>query len=362
VESITPHQFYALLVVAILELGTIRIPRALAEAAGADAWLSAIAVFVFLTPVVLINLVLARRFPDEYFPSYSKRILGSFLGGALSFLYAGYWAVWMSLVLIEFGHIVRVVLLEKTPSELVVLYMLLVGLYLARQGLGPIARSAEILLLVVILVVVFSLTLTVAAGGLEFTSFLPFLADGPLPPLKAGLRAVGEVQGVALLLVLYPFLRRKAQALRATVAAMWGTVAVIVVGLAVVTQAALGVSELINTVWPVLSLERVVKIPFLERLDIVFLMFWATAVFTTVVIALYGSAHMLAGALGFKTHQVLLFPLLVVTFLMSSAEIPQATLEVLGQAFGFVTLAFTVFFPGLLLLVAALRGVGGVRG
>lgn len=144
-DKITVAQSVALIVTSVIWIG-LRIPREVAELADSDGWILIITggLMAFIGSLVLGILI--RRFPEDTFIEYSRKVVGKFPAAFLGIIITIYFILATSTVIRVFAEVICVFMLQKTPGEFIVISQLLITIYLIRHGIEPTARIAELLL------------------------------------------------------------------------------------------------------------------------------------------------------------------------------------------------------------------------
>src|SRR5690606_18840813 len=115
--------------------------------------------------------------------------------------------------------------------------------------------------------------------------------------------------------------------------------------------------------WPTLELARATSLPgnLLQRLDVVFLAVWVTAVFTTIFSSYMFTVYSMSKFLKLKNHKLFTFFILPIVFVI--AMIPQDTVEMyqIISIFGRLGLIATIVIPIILLFIAKIRKLKAKR-
>ena len=143
-DTISPYQISMIVIMTIIGVGVFSLPAQLAKTAGSDCWfiipIGGLISMVFMNIILLLN----NRFPRKTLPEYAQNIIGKIPGKILTALYAVYSIVFIAYEVRVVNEVIKAFLLFRTPSEVVILSMILISTYAVRGGVECIARVMEI--------------------------------------------------------------------------------------------------------------------------------------------------------------------------------------------------------------------------
>lgn len=310
---VSPLQFMVIAINAMVGSTMIMLPRWVAETAKQDMWLAVLLASVLIAVSFRIAAALAARFPDQTAIEYHCILLGKVLGNILNI-------VMLALMLAGAAQLIRIsriavkiFLLDQTPSQIIVLALLLLAVYAAQNGLGPVLRVQQFLLLFSHSVFLFLVLLGLLE--IETEHYTPLLAEGVLPVLQGSLTCWTAYSGPELMIgLLYPFLLRRDSVVRFGLAGI-GAATVLFVLIAVITLGILGPEETAHLLIPTIMAYRAIEIPdtFIERIDGYMIIVWIAVSFTALVNWLYFTGFAAARLLRLENARpvmVLLVPVL----------------------------------------------------
>lgn len=268
--EITSKQLIFMVVGSEIATGILSLPRTLSAEAGQHAWIAVIAgALVPLTSIYLIS-TLYRGFTDPDFVSVSRILLGKVLGNFLVITFVLYIIFFQGIVVRIFAEITKIFLLPRTPLYIILFFILLPVYYAVSKGGRVVGRLNEILfwillmnlLVLLILIPLGDYTLLLPLGGIDYAGLL-----------KATRESFYSYTGVEVLLVLYVMVGKEEEVFKAAVT---GQVIVVILYLftVIISLLIFGFESIQYLTWPVLNLLSVEHIAVLERLEIVFLLFW----------------------------------------------------------------------------------------
>ena len=357
-DKITVPQSVALMITVILETGLLSLPREAAVYANSDGW---IVVFLggglaFIGSLAIGTLT--RKFPEDTFVEYSKRLIGKGPGFILSIVIAIYFTIATSVVVRMFAEVINVYMLQKTPREFIIITQMLLTVYLIRHGIEPTARIAEIILPMLVIPVV--AMYLIATPKADFSELLPIL-NTPIKGIALGsLSTVFSFFGIEILLMVGPYIRSP-QRIYWTLFVSILASTMIYVFIVIVVFITIGVENSKLLLWPGMTIIRGIMAPgrVFERLDALALALWTIASFTT------ANGFYLTGVLTFahitKAKEFKMFVTLLFPWIFLCATIPENILESLEwiSVLKTCSLIIGVLVPFILLIIAVVRKKGG---
>lgn len=354
-KGLSNFQVSALVTLSAVGMIIISIPRIAAEQAGID---GALAVFLAgILSIILAGVIitLSKRFPTKTVIEYSQEILGKLFGKVYGIILVLYSITVLSYILRGFADALKVLLLPRTPLEITMICMLLVILYCVHGGISTIVRTCEIFLLPLLLVIV--LTIFFNLSEVQLFRYRSSLSNGITPVFKAAFGVTTAYLGYEILFFILPFIQDKEKFM---IFGIRGTVLPVLIysGLVFVMIGVLGPTTTSELVYPAIHLARQIGIEFIERFDILFIIFWILAVFTTLTSYLYMASFSLTRVLGMRNYKPFILILLPLCYVASILPQNISEINMIGKIVNYV--GFFVALSSIpLLIIAVIRKKGG---
>ncbi len=348
---------YQLLVLIFLfEIGTaILVP--LAIEAKQDAWLAVLIGLVGGCCLFWIYHSLYSYYPDIPLTEYMQRILGSVLGKVLAFFYVLYFMYITARVLRDFGEMLIIAFYPETPLFAMNVLMVLVVVYTIRKGIEVIARTGELLFIIMMLIGISTIVLIIISGIIETSNLEPLLEKGLKPVIKTVFTQTlffpfGEVIVFAMIL---PYLNQASKAMKAGLLGL-GLSGLVIALIMAMNISVLGVNLISRSHFPFLSTIQTIEFAgFLQRLDIIFMLSTVIAGFFKISLYFYASLIGTANLFNIKNSAQLAYPLGLILLILSitiASNFSEHVYEGLQIVPLYVHLPFQVIIPGLLLIIA----------
>lgn len=353
-RQITVSQTVTILISTIIGVGILSFPLFAVQAANTGAPLVTLLGIVLAFLGLWVITFLGMRFPRQSIIQYSEEIVGKWLSFVGSFLIIVFFIILTALTAREFGEVVVINVLNRTPIEVTVIIMLLLATISARNDIFTFAYIhffyTPIVLFPAILIVVLSLK------NSDLVNVQPYWGNQPTNMLPGILTIAALFQGSFVISMIIPSMRNPQKAMKASI---WGMVITGSIFLMIVfcVVAVFGAEATRFFLWPTLELVKTTSLPanVLERIDAAFLAIWVTAVFTTLLSSYYFSIHCLSNLFRLKDHRLFSYFILPIVFLI--AMLPQNVLQLYAiiKQIGRIGLVITIVYPALLLVVAIIR-------
>lgn len=268
--EITSKQLVFVIVGSQIATGILSLPRTLSIEAGQHAWM--VVILGAILPLISIYLITAlyRGFSEPDFVGVSKIIFGRIIGGFLVITFLLCIIFFQGIVIRLFAEITRIFLLPKTPLALILFLILLPVYYAVSKGAKTVARLNEILfwiLLIDLLVLLF----LIPYG--DYTLLMPLGEIDIMGLLKATRQSFYSYAGIEILLVIYVMVNKKEEVMKAAIISQ-SIVIILYLLVVVVALLIFGPESMRHIMWPVLNLLSVHEITVIERMEIIFLLFW----------------------------------------------------------------------------------------
>ncbi|MEJ8546425.1 endospore germination permease [Brevibacillus borstelensis] len=353
-REITFLQATAVLISTIIGVGVLSLPVIAVKAADSGAPLLTFLGAMIALLSLSILAALGKRFPRKSIIHYSEDILGSWIARIGSVAIVLFFALLSALTAREFGEVVVTSVLRNTPLEVTVIVMLVLTAVSCRNDMNTFSYIhlfyLPFILAPGLLIVALSLQ------NADMINLLPIARVANGEWLYGSLTIAALFQGSFIVTMIIPSMPRPAKTLQACL------LAIIVSGglyllIVIATVTIFGAEETKLLIWPTLELARMTSLPanVLERLDILFLAVWVTAVFTTLFSTYYFTIHSLSNLLRLRDHKMFSFFLLPFIFVL--AMLPQNVLDTYRfiLTIGLYGLIITIAYPAVLLIIAILR-------
>lgn len=357
-DMVSPYQIAMIIIMTVISVDVFSIASVASEAAGADGWIMVIVSGIINIFAVFIIVKLNSRFPGKTFAEYSQKIIGVIPGKILTGLFAAYLLLVIAYVTRDFTEVVKMFLLFRTPTEVIMLSIILVCTYIVRGGVECVARINE--LIFPILFIPFFIIISFGFQIVDFSNLLPVLQTSPAKMATAIPALIFSFGGIELALFYIGFMKEPKKAYKPAIIAVL-FITLFLTMITVFCIAAFGPEAIRQFLWPLIGFVRAIHLPglFVERLDGVILSLWMFTVFTTIVSVYFIVGYSISKVAGTKEQKQYILPLSIVIYYLALQPDSLATLHSWGNRIFPYTITFFLYVvPIMLLFVAKLRKLG----
>lgn len=338
----------------IIATAILLVPAITGKFAKQDMWISPIwASFAGFLSVYIANQ-LNKRYPKENVIQYSEKIIGWIPGKVIGFLFLIFYLLSNGIILREYSEFVIGNFMEKTPMVVVLGSMTLVSGLAVRSGIEVIARSAQIFVPVVVILLLLIAILLIS--DLEPQNLLPIMDKGMMPSIMGAFVPSSWFTQFFLISFLLPFLSNKEVGLK------WGMISVFAVMLMMLITNLFSLflfgSITATFTYPVMSAARYINLAdFFQNLESIVMAIWVAGTFIKISVFYYAIVLGTAHWLNLSDYRPLVFPLgfLIVFLSIWSASSLEELSHILSTSWPFYAILIQIVIPILLLLLAVIR-------
>lgn len=336
---VSKYGLFSTIAVTVVGVGAFSYPGVMANQVGTDGWLVTIiaGVISFLLLTLIYRVVVKNSYQTFY--EMLENNLGNIVSKVFGLILCVYFIFSIALGMRIFAEVVKMYLLEQTPTEFILLVMIFTGLYLVRGEVSALVKFNEISFITMFIPM--AIVLIFATRGGKLTNLLPTLQAAPGDYIKGLATATYAFGGFEIAYLIMPFMKDK-DGVRKT---LFKSVTIITFFYAVVTILCIMFFTKEHTkdlLWPTITLIRAIVIPgaFIERWEGIVMTLWVLFYFTTFVNIYYFSGDILKEA--FNLHDIKLSSLILAPIIYIVALYPQNIAEVYDTS-GKITPVFSLF-------------------
>lgn len=312
IESVKQHGLFTTIVVAIIGVSSFSYPREVAGAVGTNGWIIAIIEGLIWYIIAYMTYRVIEINDYNSFYDISINNFGKIIGFLVSIFFIMYNLTIISIQMRMFVEVLKMYLLEKTPTEFILIVTILTGEYIIRSDISSLVKFNEVAFLImscaIIFVMVFSL------NKADFTNVFPILTSKPVDYIRAFCTTMFSFAGIQILYLVCPFVKNK-KIIPKTIFKGIGYVVGFYVFLVVFTLAILTKEQVKVILWPTIAMVKCINIQgaLVERWDGVIMSLWVLFYFTNFVNIYYLICDITRDALKLKDIRfslVLIAPLI----------------------------------------------------
>ncbi|HHT49712.1 MAG TPA: GerAB/ArcD/ProY family transporter [Firmicutes bacterium] len=269
-NRITAKQLGVFILSAQVGLGVIALPSTLAKEVGHDGWISILSAGLLSTLIIIVVIALLRRYSHQSILEINRSLFGKVLGPILNLLLILYLSFSMVAAFRYFTEFIKLFTLEATPEIFLALLIIAPTVYLSWYGLKPVARFSRIIFFILFSFLMLSI---VVLPKVQFTFLMPVGAADLARLGQSLVPATLAFIGLELTVFLYPHISDQENTLKWVIGANLCTMAFITI-IFLVTTGLFGENLLQTQVAPLFNLARYCRAPYLDRIDLLFILLW----------------------------------------------------------------------------------------
>jgi spore germination protein (amino acid permease) len=351
----TRVQLFAFILQTQIGIAVLSIPYDMHKVAGADGWISILLAGLCVQLVLLGYVLLCRRFPQKNLYEFAPLIVGKWLGNTITAIFIAHFTFTTCLVLLLEMTFVELWILPFSNPWLMIVANCLVCIYLAKEHIRIIARYHAMISLLIIVMLAIMLT---SFRTMDYRYLLP-IGQGGLHGIMMGVKgSVLSFLGFEVFLVMNSDIQANGKSLMTPI--LWANGLATLFFVIIVLVCFLNFSpESLNFIpQPVPYYLNGISLPFLERLDLLFLSIWIVKVTATLISYIYCASKGLGYLFHGNEHRKVVYylvPLVSLTGMFWRSEARVQFLSQITKVEGFIILGI----PIVLLVVAWLMGKRG---
>lgn len=333
-------------------LGILSLPHDVQQIAKGGGWISTLFAGFIVQLIILLLWALCRLFPFDIIYQFVPKILGKLLGYPLCFVYIAFFLFTNVIVLIRFADIIAKWALPETPKWVILLLILAVSIYLAKEKLRTIARFYVTSCFLIGLLVLLTFT-----GYLDvhFTYILPIMEAGWINILKGAKESIVPFLGYEIILVAYPFVEGRASGKLKAISLANLLVTLLYTFIVFTSLIIFSPEELPLIPEPTLYMLKVFSFYVLERIDLIFLSIWVILCITSIVSYLYLATVGFGKFFHKGEHKKAVLYAGLICFILALFPQDQGTMQFWDELFEILFYLLIIAVPFVLLIIAYLK-------
>lgn len=325
--------------------------------AGRDSWIS---LLLAIVPALLIGFtvsLLSQRYPGYSLVEYCQFILGKWLGKLVVVIFLVYFFHEASLSIRGFGEFYTTAVTPRTPIYVYLLAILLLAAYAVHSGLEVIARTNQVILVLLIPIGILASILT--HKDKDYLNFLPILENSMTPALDGSLALVALYSSIFVLSMIFPFVNDTKRLKRYSIMTMFILI-IMFVGPLTGVVAIYGEERAQGLYFPTFLILRDIQIGALQRLDILGILLWSLGSFAKVTLFLYAIVLGLAQLFKLEDYRILVVPVAALLSIVSiiNSEDLIGIFRFLKDYYPYYATFVGLILPLILLIISQFRKPG----
>ncbi|MFC5649543.1 endospore germination permease [Paenibacillus solisilvae] len=293
-------QLFAFILQTQIGIGVLAFPYELHKASGVDGWISILMAGGVIQLLLLAYIALCRRFPNRNLFEFAPLLLGKVFGNLVTILYIVHFALTSCIILLLELVLVQLWVLPFSNPWPIIVVNGIILIYFAKENIRIIARYHTLITFIIVLMLAL---LFFGLDNFDYRYLLPIGQHGWQALITGMKSSIISFLGFELLLVVNSDVKAGGKSLIAPM--LWANGAAASFYLLVVLACSLnfGPEAISQVPQPVPFYLNGISLPFLERLDLLFLSMWLVKVTATLTSYVYATGKGLSCLFHRKEHR-----------------------------------------------------------
>ncbi|WP_242136576.1 GerAB/ArcD/ProY family transporter [Bacillus cereus group sp. BfR-BA-01360] len=284
-KTVSPYFIFFLLHSLQIGVGILGYQRIIIKSAGHDAWIAIIIAGAATHIVLFCMLKMLEK--DGDLVQIHTTCFGKWIGSFLTLCFTFYFLLFCLTVLRTYIEVIQVWVFPTIKGWTLTLLFLLVTYYALKGGFRSVTGICfwgTVLPIFVVLFLVFPLQYA------HFRNILPIFIHSPIEMLQSAKDSSLEFLGFEAILVFYPFIEKGKSFKKWAHGGILFTTIVYGV-LAAVSIMYFGEGLLNHTIWPTLTMLKIIKVPFIQRFEYIIIFIWLLIILPNLCLTIWSACR-----------------------------------------------------------------------
>lgn len=307
---LTSNQFMFILIGSMIGIGVLNLPNDVVKNAKQDGWISVSIGAIYPLYIVIMSLLIYKKFPDNNILFVNKKCFGKILGTLLNILLCLYFLLYITAVASGLSNVLRTVIINFLPSIKVLIVIISLGAYTAYKGLKVLGRTNETIFYLTLIMCLIPLVALVKGKLLNLS---PILGSGVVNIIKASKESAFAYGGIEIILLIYPYVSENKKLRKAAIKSII-IAALIYTWIVFITIYGVGIDIIPTYMVSFAVVVKYIEVPIINNFRFIFMIMWAIIVFKTISNYYYAIGSILNTVFSktsYKKICIIIYPLIV---------------------------------------------------
>lgn len=319
--AISTAQTVALIQSAITPTMVLALPSVMVSIAHHDAWISGIVAAIVGLVMALGIAMIGRANKGQLFVAWMESRFGRPIGVTVGIMLGIYYFNAFCVIVRTFANFVSDIVLDATPLFLLTGIIVLVAAFTVMQGIEAIARSAFMVLLLIMVII--PVSVFILYTDISFERLIPVLDTNLVRIAIASFPPIGLLSEVSVLLLIIPYMKKPASGLRASlIGTLLGSSQLVLVILLALTIFGQQLVPLMS--YAFVNVMAIVEVgEFLERIEVFTVSVWFLTMYIKLAVFLFATVHCLFHSLRLHSERHTVIGISILAVATTSGEWPR---------------------------------------
>jgi len=344
--SLRAYLLFFVITTAQIGVGGASFQRKIYKMVGQDSWVTVLIAGLFCHLVIFAMFSFLKKYPGKDLFDIQKEAFGKWLGGVMSFFYVAYLFLIALTILRNYTEIVQTWIFPDMSPGFLAFMVLALTLYGVLGGIRVIVGIGFISILIITLeMLLYYYPLKYADWGY----LLPVMNHSPWEFLIGTQEISFSVIGFEMLMFVFPFIRDTQKAPRyAHLAITFTTVTYFIYMCTALVYFSGG--QLIHTIWPTLTLLKIVEFPFIERVEYITVSLYLIGILPNLMLYVWSASRGIPKMSKLK-EKASLYLVIVILFVICIFFSSRLEIKQLNEISGLTSIYMAFVYPLLLSMI-----------
>lgn len=349
-EMFNAHLLFFIICASQVGVGVHGFQAVIYQYAKHDAWISIIISFLVAYLSVFMSLKLLELYESDDIFGINLDLFGKYIGNFINLILVMYSGLAFFAIIRNYTDVINAwVFPDLKPSFIMITLMILV-LYAFTAGLRTIIGICFFSFLLGLWI---PIALIIPLNYANVNFLLPVLSADLVGLLKGAYYMTFTVAGFEVIHTLYPFIKEKEKAKKYVSLGLFFTM-FLYLFVMIVTLTFFSGEQLERTIWATLSLFSNIRLPFLERVELITVCFWMIIILPNLCLYAWSAFRGMKRMANISEMKFILgmFSLIFIGsfFIETRSEIYD-----FNNKFGYIAFVIVLFYPMVLYLIALIK-------
>lgn len=313
-----------------------------------DAWVSILVSFLAVNLLVFVTFKLLEMYESNDIFGINLDIFGKFIGNFINLFIIIYCGMAFFAIIRNYTDVINAWVFPELSPSFIIITLLILVIYAFTAGLRVIIGICFFCFFIGLWIPV-ALLLPMNYANVNY--LLPVLSNDLIGILKGAYYMTFTIVGFEIIQVIYPYVKEKKKAKKYVHLSVLFTM-FLYLFVMIITLTFFSGEQLGKTIWATLSLFSIIRLPFLERIELITICFWMIIILPNLCLYAWSAYRGFSRLAQIKELKfIIVFSLLI--FLGSLFVETRTQIHTFNNKFGAVAF-YTVFVYPIILYVIAL--------
>ena len=337
-------------------VGFVPYPRDVYEVAGQDSWLIVILAGILVHLVMMIIIFCLKSYGNTDLHGILQQTFGRWIGKLIGYLFIIYFFLVYVTILMKYTEFIRTFIFPSIAEWVVAALCSFLVVYCIYGGIRAIIGTSFIFYLLTFWL---NFLFFEPATLMDFNNFQPMLDIDSKGVIQGIQITAYTLLGIEVIWMLYPYVHNQKRTMLYSQLGILGVILSLLSGV-VISIGYFAPNQLIEQIWPILTIYKIISFPFFERFDIFVVSFWKFIILPNLIFYAWLITRSLKRVNNIKQkHSIWVVVVLSSTFIMffKSREAINQFVEISAE----IGIYFVYVFPFLILPFAIYRRIRGAN-